>query len=319
MTTHWCWGLVVMVAAGSAGCQVDPGGAVRSSSFVDDDGRSVRLWTVTSDSGLAASIAETDASLVALQLPTGTTGQLNVIASPGDLHATGRPGQAFGSIAGRVPDDLAGTVVELQGETWTISAAPAEGSWRGSPGGTDQGRGVRPRRIFADGTQGLPGTVSAEIEYVLTPARELVVTSRAAVTAPTLVDIHPVLRWDLSPDSPVTTDGQRVTVGAAAPRQELVPGVARSVVEGPVTDRPRRACVLETLHHGPRMEVWTTAPYLEREVGPAPARGVRLRPSRTGTNHVHQWRIHPGESGEEITTYRFDWPVATSIGSTGGD
>jgi aldose 1-epimerase len=61
--------------------------------------------------------------------------------------------------------------------------------WRAEPFRSDRGQGLLLRHSSPDGDEGYPGTLTAEVRYLLTDADELVVDYDAATDAPTPVNL----------------------------------------------------------------------------------------------------------------------------------
>jgi aldose 1-epimerase len=113
--------------------------------------------------------------------------------------------QYFGCSVGRVGNRIAGGTFELEGATYELARNNAPNHLHGGDRGFDKhvwdateifttkGPGIRFTRTSPDGEEGYPGTLAAEIVYLLTEKNELIVDMTATAERP-----RPVI-WFITP------------------------------------------------------------------------------------------------------------------------
>ena len=77
------WIAVLLMWLSASSCQVHPGGSVATTYPSSDDGLD-RRWTITTDSGVTATIAESDGSVYALEVPTPAGPPVRVAGPAGE-------------------------------------------------------------------------------------------------------------------------------------------------------------------------------------------------------------------------------------------
>ncbi|MGA5823651.1 aldose epimerase family protein [Kitasatospora sp. NPDC094028] len=220
------------------------------------DGRRVTRWTFGSPTGVTAEVLSLGARLQALHVPDRAGRRANVVlggADPADLIGAGA---YLGATVGRYANRIAGGVLPLDGETHRLATQPtghtlhggpdgfATRIWDGVPVRADRQVGVRFRLRSPAGDQGFPGTVSAEVTYLLDPDGDLAITYQAATDAPTVVNLTNHAYFNLAGEGcgPVLDHLLRVEAGGYLPvDRDLLPlGRAEPVAGTPFDLRRAR-------------------------------------------------------------------------------
>ncbi|MEU6970991.1 aldose epimerase family protein [Kitasatospora aureofaciens] len=165
------------------------------------DGRPVTRWTFGSRGGVTAEVLSLGARLQALHAPDRDGQRANVVLGGGSVEDLLGDAAYLGATVGRYANRIAGGVLELDGTTHRLATQPtghtlhggpdgfATRLWDGVPVRADRQAGVRFRLGSPAGDQGFPGTLSAEVTYLLDPDGELSITYQAATDAPTVVNL----------------------------------------------------------------------------------------------------------------------------------
>ncbi|MFI6151754.1 aldose epimerase family protein [Kitasatospora sp. NPDC051170] len=165
------------------------------------DGRRVTRWTFGSRTGVTAEVLSLGARLQAVTVPDRTGRRANVVLGGADLEDLFGEASYFGATVGRYANRIAGGVLPLDGVTHRLATQRgghllhggpdgfATRLWDGVPVRADGRVGVRFRLRSPAGDQGFPGTVTAEVTYLLDAHGELSITYQAATDAPTVVNL----------------------------------------------------------------------------------------------------------------------------------
>ncbi|CCH48783.1 aldose epimerase family protein [Pseudodesulfovibrio piezophilus] len=175
------------------------------------DGRTVDLFTLTNAQGMTASITSYGAILVGLTAPdrNGTMADVVLGYDTVDEYINGRG--YFGAVVGRVANRVSHGQFELDGVLHKLPRNKEKFQMHGGATGfhsrlweaeaekTMEGPAVTLRYRSADGEEGYPGNLDAEVVYLMTGAG-LRMTCRARTDKPTVVTMTNHAYFNLSGD-----------------------------------------------------------------------------------------------------------------------
>ncbi|MFG3054722.1 aldose epimerase family protein [Kitasatospora sp. NPDC048239] len=231
------------------------------------DGRRITRWTFGSRTGVTAEVLSLGARLQTLNVPDRAGRRANVVLGGGSVEDLLGRASYLGAIVGRYANRIASGVLPLDGTTHRLATQPtghtlhggpdgfATRLWDGVPVRADRQVGVRFRTRSLAGDQGFPGTVTADVTYLLDPDGELSITYRAVTDAPTVVNLTNHAYFNLAGEGSGTVLDHllRVEAGRYLPvDEELIPLGPVEPVAGTPFDlrRARRlgTCIAE--EHG---------------------------------------------------------------------
>jgi aldose 1-epimerase len=213
-----------------------------------NDGREVKIFTLTNPKGLTARITEYGAILVSLEVPDRQGAKADVTLGYDTLAGWLTNTSYFGASVGRFGNRIAHGKFTLDRKAYTLATNNAPGGlpcqlhggikgfdkvlWQGEPVRKAGARGVALTYTSQDGEEGYPGTLQVKITYWLTDANELVWEAEATTDKPTVLNLVHHTYWNLSgdPTKPITdetlmlaaddylpTDKGQIPTGAVAP------------------------------------------------------------------------------------------------------
>ena len=195
-----------------------------------NDGREVRIFTLTNAHGLKARVSEYGAILVGLDVPDRQGQAADVTLGydtlPGWLGST----NYFGATVGRFGNRIANGKFTLDGKTYTLATNNSPGGlpcalhggvkgfdkvlWHGEPVRKPGARGVALTYTSPDGEEGYPGTLQVKVTYWLTDADELVWDTEATTDKPTIINLAHHTYWNLSGDPSKSIDNEVLMLAA---------------------------------------------------------------------------------------------------------
>jgi aldose 1-epimerase len=174
---------------------------IRAPFGVTPDGTPVELFTLKNAQGTALSAMSYGGVIVSLKIRdrAGTLGDvvLGFDSLAGYLKSSHYPGAIVGRYANRIGEGR----FTLDGRTYrlTVNDGPnhlhggVKGFdkvvWEAEPFRADNGAGLGLRHTSPDGDEGYPGTLTAQVSYLLTDGDELVVDYEATTDAPTPINL----------------------------------------------------------------------------------------------------------------------------------
>ena len=218
-----------------------------------NDGREVRIFTLTNAHGLKARISEYGAILVGLDLPDRQGRVADVTLGydtlPGWLGST----SYFGATVGRFGNRIAHGRFTLDGQAYTLATNNSPGGmpcalhggvkgfdkvlWHGEPVRKPGARGMALSYTSRDGEEGYPGTLQVRVTYWVTDADELVWETEATTDKPTIVNLAHHTYWNLSGDPSKNIDSE-VLMLAADSYLPTDPGLIPTGTLAPVAGTP---------------------------------------------------------------------------------
>jgi aldose 1-epimerase len=189
-----------------------------------DDGREVKIFTLTNASGLTAKVMEYGAILVGIEVPDCHGKKADVTLGFDTLAGWMNNKNFFGATVGRFGNRIAHGKFSLDGKEYTLATNNHPGDipchlhggvvgfnrvlWHGEPVRKEGARGVALTYTSKDGEEGYPGTVQVKVAYWLNDANELIWETQATTDKATVINLAHHTYWNLSgdPTKPITDD-----------------------------------------------------------------------------------------------------------------
>jgi aldose 1-epimerase len=218
-----------------------------------DDGREVKVFTLTNPKGMTAQVTEYGAILVSLKVPDRRGTSADVTLGYDDLAGWLKGTSYFGATVGRFGNRIAHGKFTLDGKEYTLATNNSPGGipchlhggvkgfdkvlWSGEPVRKPGARGVALTYTSNAGEEGYPGTVRAKVTYWLTDANELAWEAEATTDQPTIINLAHHTYWNLSgdPTKPITNDLLMLAADAYLPTDK---GLIPTGQEAPVAGTP---------------------------------------------------------------------------------
>jgi aldose 1-epimerase len=169
------------------------------------DGRTARLFTLTSASGFQAEISDFGGTVVRLFAPDRTGRLADVVLGFDSVERYPAESPHFGAIIGRVGNRIAGGKFSLGAKIYSLVTNNAPDGipchlhggnvgfdkvlWSAEPATVAGQPALRLRYTSADGEEGYPGELSAEVTYSLTPEQGLRIDYKATTDQSTPVNL----------------------------------------------------------------------------------------------------------------------------------
>ena len=166
------------------------------------DGKLVERLTMRNGKGVEMTVLTYGGAITSLRTPDRTGAFDDIVLGFDDLPGylqTGNP--FFGCLIGRYGNRIAKGRFSLDGTTYTLATNNGPNHLHGGLKGWDKvvwsadpfhnasGVGVTLRYTSADGEEGYPGTVKAEVTYTLNDRNELIVDYAATTDRPTVINL----------------------------------------------------------------------------------------------------------------------------------
>lgn len=181
-----------------------------------NDGREVKIFTLTNARGLTARVTEYGAILVGLEVPDKQGHLADVTLGYDTLAGWLTSPSYFGATVGRFGNRIAHGKFTLDGKEYTLATNDHPGGipchlhgglkgfdkvlWHGEPVRKTGARGVALTYASKDGEEGYPGTLPVKVTYWLTDANELVWETEATTDKPTVINLAHHTYWNLTGD-----------------------------------------------------------------------------------------------------------------------
>jgi aldose 1-epimerase len=166
------------------------------------DGTIVHRYTLTNDHGMTVRVLTYGGILQSIEVPDRDGRPANVALGFDTLDAYVRHNRPyFGAAIGRYANRIANGTFTLDGTVYRLPINNPPNSlhggthgfdkqvWRATPDPSGDGVGVRLTHESQDGEMGYPGTLTAQVHYLLTAGNELRIDYRATTDAPTVVNL----------------------------------------------------------------------------------------------------------------------------------
>ncbi len=176
------------------------------------DGKKVKIFTLTNNSGLKAKVTEYGAILVSMETPDKSGKAADITHGYDSLEGWLTNTAYFGATVGRFGNRIKDGKFTLDGKDYKLATNNDPGGvpcalhgglkgfdkvlWSGKA--TEDKRGVEFSYTSKDGEEGYPGNLTVTVTYSLTDDNELKWEARAATDAPTILNIVQHTYWNLS-------------------------------------------------------------------------------------------------------------------------
>jgi aldose 1-epimerase len=220
-----------------------------------DDGREVKIFTLTNANGLVAKVMEYGAILVGIEVPDRQGKKADVTLGFDTLAGWLTNTNFFGATVGRFGTRIAHGKFTLDGREYALATNNSPGGipchlhggvkgfdkvlWHGEPVRKAGMRGVALTYTSKDGEEGYPGTLQVKVTYWLTDANELVWEAQATTDKPTVINLANHTYWNLSgdPAKPITDHVLMLAADSYLPTDRgLIPSGQVAPVEGTPMD-----------------------------------------------------------------------------------
>ncbi len=213
------------------------------------DGTPVELYTFANARGIEVGVATYGGIIVFLRVPDRDGRVDDVVLGHDDVGGYVRSASYFGALIGRYGNRIGRGRFSLDGVAHQLDTNDGRNHLHGGSRGFDKvvwtaepferetERGLVMRYTSADGEQGYPGSLSAEVMYTLTDDDTLLVHYRAKASRPTPVNLTQHTYWNLGGDLADDVLGHELTIHAShitPVDRELIPTGAMM----PVADTP---------------------------------------------------------------------------------
>jgi len=207
-----------------------------------DDGREVKIFTLTNANGLTAKVMEYGAILVGIEVPDSQGRMADITLGFDSLAGWMNNKNFFGSTVGRFGNRIAHGKFTLDGREYTLATNNHPGDipchlhggvvgfnrvlWHGESVRKTGARGVALTYTSKDGEEGYPGTAKVKVTYWLTDANELVWEADATADEPTIINLAHHTYWNLSgdPTKPITDELMMLAADSYLPTDKgLIP------------------------------------------------------------------------------------------------
>ena len=178
--------------------------------FGEIEGRLIDRFTLANRHGLRVEVITYGGIIRAIWAPDRDGQLANVTLGFADLAGyLDHNDPYFGCIAGRYANRIANGRFTLDGETYQLPTNDGSNHLHGGVRGFDKrvwdaeeiredgAAGVRLARVSPDGEEGYPGTLSAEVTYLLDDDNRLRIDYRAETDRPTIVNLTNHTYWNL--------------------------------------------------------------------------------------------------------------------------
>lgn len=192
------------------------------------EGRAVDRFILTNDNAMRVEILPWGATIQSIWAPDRDGRFANVALGFSTLQDyIEKNVPFFGCVAGRVANRIAGGTFTLDGQTYqlpvNVGTVTLHGGHRGfdkrlwdAEAIVDNGMaGVRLTRRSPDGEEGFPGTLHAEVTYLLDDDNHLHIGYWAETDRPTIINLTNHNYWNLAGEGEGSTDGHLLQVNAS--------------------------------------------------------------------------------------------------------
>jgi len=296
---------ITAVAVMSAASNVAAGEAVRSRFGELPDGRGVDAVTLSNSAGMRVRLIAWGAAIQSVWVPDREGVMADVALGHASLAGYVDKREYFGTTVGRVANRIAGGRFVLDGVTYQVPVNNGPNSLHGGDRGFDRvlweivdvASGAQPSATFrylsADGEQGYPGTLSAEVTYALDEANTLSVHYRATTERATIVNLSNHAYWNLAGEgAPAGAMGHLLTI----PADHYLPTDAGAIPTG-------------------ELRAVDGTPFDFRTATPI---GARVREAADqqivfGRGYDHNWVVSRARSAEARLVARVEEPVSGRV------
>jgi aldose 1-epimerase len=209
----------------------------------------VSVFSFANAGGIDLSVATYGGIIVCLRVPDRDGRLDDVVLGHDDVDGYVRSASYFGALIGRYGNRIAGGRFTLDGVAHQLVTNDGKNHLHGGARGFDKvvwsaepfergaDRGLVLRYASADGEEGYPGALIADVTYTLTDDDKLLIDYHATASKPTPVNLTQHTYWNLSGDRASNILEHELTINAShitPVDRELIPtGEVKSVVGTP--------------------------------------------------------------------------------------
>ena len=196
--------------------------------FGEFEGRVIDRFTLANRHGLRVEVMPYGGIIRAVWVPDRDERLANVALGFANLAGYLEMNEPFfGCIAGRYANRIAHGRFSIDGETYQLATNDGANHLHGGVRGFDkrlwdaaevrdgERAGVRLSRTSPDGEEGYPGTLTAEITYLLDDDNRLRIDYRAESDRPTIVNLTNHTYWNLAGEGSGTIEGHVLRLAAS--------------------------------------------------------------------------------------------------------
>ena len=166
----------------------------------------IRLITITNKHGMSVEVSNLGAGIVSCVVPDAEGRLADVALGYRNLRDYDHDGPCMGKTPGRYANRIAKGLFSLDGKEYHLAVNNGPNALHGGPEGFQNHlwdvellpNGVRFTYTSADGEEGYPGEVKAQVEYTVEEDfNRLNIDLRATTTAPTVINLTNHTYWNL--------------------------------------------------------------------------------------------------------------------------
>ncbi|HEY3405855.1 MAG TPA: aldose epimerase family protein [Ohtaekwangia sp.] len=172
------------------------------------DGKEVKLYTLKNKNGVEMSVINYGGIIVSLKAPDKQGNFADVVLGYDSLSQYVKSNPFFGALIGRYGNRIAKGKFSLDGKTYTLAANNGVNHLHGGPKGYDKvfwnievlpdSSSLKLTYASADGEEGYPGNLNAEVVYTLNDSNELRIDYKATTDKKTIVNLTQHTYFNLS-------------------------------------------------------------------------------------------------------------------------
>ena len=215
------------------------------------DGTPVERFTFSNARGVEISVITFGGIIVSLRTPDRDGVVDDIVLGHDDVEGYLRSASYFGAIVGRYANRIARGRFTLDGVEYRLAQNNGRNHLHGGERGFDKAvwsadpfahkasRGLALRYRSADGEEGYPGALTAQVTYALTDHNELIIDYKATTTRPTPVNLTQHTYWNLAGSRADNVTGHELVINASCftpVDAELIPVGAIEPVAGTAFD-----------------------------------------------------------------------------------
>lgn len=209
-------------------------------SGIAPDGKPFNCVTLGTEQGLQITLMDWGATWLSCQLPLVAGDRREVLLGCPSPAEYPLQGAYLGATIGRYANRIANATLSREGRTWTLAANQGHHQLHGGPGGFNACRweciehsmaSVLFRLRSADGDQGFPGNLLAEVRYTLKEDNQIAIEYHATVDKPCPINLtnHAYFHLDGA-----NSDVRRQTLQIYA--AQYLPVDSEGIPSAPLTD-----------------------------------------------------------------------------------
>jgi aldose 1-epimerase len=193
---------------------------------VTTDGSAVELFTLDNGSGAMMRVMTYGAAIVSLQVPDRDGALDDVVLGYDTLDEYLHDSFYLGSAIGRYGNRIARGHFVLDGVEYALVTNDGENHlhggkhgfdkhvWRATPAPSPEGASVAFALVSADGDEGYPGRLDAEVRYTLSAGAEVIVDYRATTDRATVVNLTQHSYFNLAASRSADVLGHELTLSS---------------------------------------------------------------------------------------------------------